>query len=74
MTVLRLFKKTAMEWLSKFCTDEQQKETEPALGHGTHAFRGEAVFKPCEVLSGGEKARLIVAAMIMQQGNVLAST
>ncbi|MEX2607150.1 MAG: ATP-binding cassette domain-containing protein, partial [Kiritimatiellia bacterium] len=64
-------KKTAMEWLSKFCTDEQQKETELRSAMGRILFRGEAVFKPCEVLSGGEKARLIVAAMIMQQGNVL---
>jgi ATPase subunit of ABC transporter with duplicated ATPase domains len=65
-------KKKAIDWLSKFCTDEQQKETELRSAMGRMLFRGEAVFKPCEVLSGGEKARLIVAAMIMQQGNVLA--
>ena len=63
--------KTAIDWLSKFCTDEQQKETELRSAMGRMLFRGEAVFKPCEVLSGGEKARLILAAMIMQQGNVL---
>jgi ATPase subunit of ABC transporter with duplicated ATPase domains len=61
----------AIDWLSKFCTDEQQKETELRSAMGRMLFRGEAVFKPCKVLSGGEKARLIIAAMIMQQGNVL---
>ncbi|MGA0368298.1 MAG: ABC-F family ATP-binding cassette domain-containing protein, partial [Kiritimatiellia bacterium] len=71
MTILEPGKK-AIDWLSKFCTDEQQKETELRSAMGRMLFRGEAVFKPCEVLSGGEKARLIVAAMIMQQGNVLA--
>lgn len=70
MTVLETGKK-AIDWLSKFCSDEQQKETELRSAMGRMLFRGEAVFKPCEVLSGGEKARLIVAAMIMQQGNVL---
>jgi ATPase subunit of ABC transporter with duplicated ATPase domains len=64
-------KKTAIDWLSKFCNDEQQKETELRSAMGRMLFRGEAVFKPCEVLSGGEKARLILAAMIMEQGNVL---
>lgn len=63
---------SAIDWLSQFCTDEQQKETELRSAMGRMLFRGDAVFKPCEVLSGGEKARLIVAAMIMQQGNVLA--
>ena len=70
MTVLEPGKK-AIDWLSKFCTDEQQKETELRSAMGRMLFRGEAVFKPCEVLSGGEKARLILAAMIMMQGNVL---
>ena len=62
----------AMDWLSKFCTDEQQKETELRSAMGRMLFRGDAVFKPCEVLSGGEKARLILAAMMMSGGNVLA--
>ncbi len=63
---------TAIDWLSKFCSDEQQKETEIRSAMGRMLFKGEAVFKPCEVLSGGEKARLILAAMIMQQANVIA--
>ncbi len=71
MTVLDAGK-TAIDWLSKFCTDEQQKETELRSALGRMLFKGEAVFKPCEVLSGGEKARLIVSSMIMRQGNVLA--
>ena len=65
-------RKTAIDWLSSFCTDEQQKETELRSAMGRMLFRGEAVFKPCKVLSGGEKARLILAAMIMRGGNVLA--
>ncbi len=71
MTVLEEGK-PAIDWLSKFCDDEQQKETEIRSAMGRMLFRGDAVFKPCEVLSGGEKARLIVASMMMQQGNVLA--
>lgn len=70
MTVLESGKK-AIDWLSRYCTDEQQKETELRSAMGRMLFKGEAVFKPCEVLSGGEKARLITASMIMQQGNVL---
>ncbi|MCH8513946.1 MAG: ATP-binding cassette domain-containing protein [Kiritimatiellae bacterium] len=62
----------AMDWLAKYCTDEQQKETELRSAMGGMLFRGDAVFKPCEVLSGGEKARLILASMIMSGGNVLA--
>jgi len=65
-------KKQAIDWLSKFCTDEQQKETELRSAMGRMLFKGDSVFKPCNVLSGGEKARLILAAMIMKQGNVLA--
>lgn len=71
MTVLEEGK-SAIDWLSKFCSDEQQKETELRSAMGRMLFRGDAVFKPCEVLSGGEKARLILASMMMQQGNVLA--
>lgn len=62
----------AIDWLSKFCTDEQQKETELRSAMGRMLFRGDSVFKPCKVLSGGEKARLILSSMMMQQGNVLA--
>ncbi len=64
--------KSAIDWLARFCTDDQQKETELRSAMGRMLFRGDAVFKPCEVLSGGEKARLILAAMIMQQANVIA--
>lgn len=64
--------KQAIDWLAKYCTDEQQKENELRSAMGRMLFRGEAVFKPCEVLSGGEKARLILASMIMAGGNVLA--
>ena len=38
---------------------------------GKMLFRKEEVFKPVDVLSGGEKARMIIAKMMLEGGNVL---
>ncbi|HZU95418.1 MAG TPA: ABC-F family ATP-binding cassette domain-containing protein, partial [Planctomycetota bacterium] len=38
---------------------------------GCFLFTGDDVFKPVKVLSGGERARLKIARMLMQPGNVL---
>ncbi len=38
---------------------------------GCFLFTGNDVFKPVKVLSGGERARLKIARMLMQPGNVL---
>ncbi|MEZ0230357.1 MAG: ABC-F family ATP-binding cassette domain-containing protein [Planctomycetota bacterium] len=38
---------------------------------GCFLFSGDDVFKPVKVLSGGERARLKIARMLMQPGNVL---
>ncbi|MBI3722966.1 ABC-F family ATP-binding cassette domain-containing protein [bacterium] len=38
---------------------------------GCFLFSGNDVFKPVKVLSGGERARLKIARMLMQPGNVL---
>lgn len=61
----------AIDWLSKFLPDEGMGETELRAAMGKMLFRGESVFKETKVLSGGEKARLILAAMTLNGDNVL---
>ena len=39
---------------------------------GKMLFSGDEVNKPVKVLSGGEKARLVIAKMMLEAGNVLA--
>ena len=39
---------------------------------GKMLFSGDDVFKSVKVLSGGEKARLIIAKMMLEAGNVIA--
>ncbi len=62
----------AMEWLR--CSVEQRDLTDPELRSfmGKMLFSGDDVNKKIDVLSGGEKARLILARMMMQGGNVIA--
>ena len=64
--------KTALEWLTPFAPDEDDlKETEIRKMMGRLLFKGDDAHKPVEVLSGGEKARLIICRMLMEGGNVL---
>ena len=61
----------AINWLSHVPTTVGMGETELRSAMGRMLFRGDAVFKPVNVLSGGEKARLILAAMMLAQKNLL---
>ncbi len=62
--------KTAIDWLAQFSFDKSITETELRAVMGKMLFRGEDVAKPVTVLSGGEKARLMVAKMTLEGGNV----
>jgi len=62
----------AIDWLSSFVRkDEGMTETEIRSAMGKMLFKGDEVTKPIKVLSGGEKARLIIARMLLEGGNVL---
>lgn len=63
---------TALEWLTPFAPeDEDLQETEIRKVMGRMLFKGDDAHKPVEVLSGGEKARLIICRMLLEGGNVL---
>ncbi|MBI9020556.1 MAG: ATP-binding cassette domain-containing protein [Verrucomicrobia bacterium] len=62
---------TALDWLTRFA-DSETPEVELRSFMGRMLFRGEDCFKKVGVLSGGEKARLILSKMTMEGGNVLA--
>ena len=62
---------SALEWLGRFAK-EGMSEVELRSFMGRMLFRGEDCFKKVGVLSGGEKARLILSKMTMEGGNVLA--
>ena len=61
----------AIDWLAKFAPEEGMTETELRSAMGRMLFSGEAVHKKVGVLSGGERARLITAAMLLEGGNVI---
>jgi ATPase subunit of ABC transporter with duplicated ATPase domains len=61
----------AIDWLGRFSGNETS-ETELRSFMGRMIFRGDDPLKKIEVLSGGEKARLILSKMMMEGGNVLA--
>ena len=61
----------ALEWLGKF-SDAGTSEVELRSFMGKMLFKGQDVLKKTGVLSGGEKARLILAKMMLEGGNVLA--
>jgi len=61
----------ATDWLSKWAPEEGIDETELRAAMGRMLFRGEEALKPVNVLSGGERARLIVAKMLLEGGNVI---
>ena len=61
----------AIDWLARWVPGESITETELRSAMGRMLFRGDDVFKPVNVLSGGERARLILSSMLLSGGNVL---
>ncbi|NJL00860.1 MAG: ABC-F family ATP-binding cassette domain-containing protein [Spirulinaceae cyanobacterium SM2_1_0] len=61
--------KTVMETIHDEVPDWKNEEVRTLLGR--FLFSGETVFKPVEALSGGEKARLALAKMLLQPANLL---
>lgn len=62
----------AIDWLARFAPREGLTEQELRSFMGKMLFSGDEVNKPVKVLSGGEKARLVIAKMMLEAGNVLA--
>ena len=62
----------AIDWLARFAPEEGLNEMELRSFMGKMLFSGDEVNKFVKVLSGGEKARLILAKMMLEAGNVLA--
>ncbi|MCM8531823.1 MAG: ATP-binding cassette domain-containing protein [Lentisphaeraceae bacterium] len=62
---------TAIDWLGQFCPNEGITDQDLRSHMGKMLFRKEEVEKEISVLSGGEKARLIIAKMLLEGGNVL---
>ncbi|MBC8205979.1 MAG: ATP-binding cassette domain-containing protein [Kiritimatiellales bacterium] len=63
--------KEAIEWLGRY-SDVDTPEVELRSFMGKMLFKGQDVLKKIDVLSGGEKARLIISKMMMEGGNILA--
>lgn len=61
----------AIDWLARFSPPGGLSEMELRACMGKMLFSGDEVYKPVKVLSGGEKARLIVGKMLLEGGNVL---
>lgn len=64
--------KRAIDWLATFSPPEGLTDGELRSFMGKMLFSGDDVNKPVKVLSGGEKARLILAKMMLEAGNILA--
>lgn len=58
-----------IEWISKFKNIDDIEYLRSFLGR--MLFSGDDVFKDVKVLSGGEKARLILSKMMLEEPNVL---
>lgn len=61
----------AIDWLAHASPREGITEIELRSFMGKMLFGSEDIYKPVKVLSGGEKARLIIARMMLEGGNVL---
>ncbi len=62
----------ALDWLNRFSGEEVPlSETELRSFMGRMLFKGEDSLKKMGVLSGGEKARMILSKMMLEAGNIL---
>ncbi len=61
--------RTLLEWIQAEAPNDPPVPLRTVLG--CFLFSGNDAFKPLQVLSGGERARLKIARMILQPGNVL---
>jgi ATPase subunit of ABC transporter with duplicated ATPase domains len=63
---------TLLDWLRQFVSKESERDEEYVRGFlGRMLFSGEEATKRANVLSGGEKVRLMMARMMMARPNVL---
>jgi ATPase subunit of ABC transporter with duplicated ATPase domains len=63
---------TLMDWLRQFVSKESERDEEYVRGFlGRMLFSGEEATKKANVLSGGEKVRMMFARMMMARPNVL---
>ncbi len=63
--------KTVLEWLSQYNSSNDRTETYLRGFLGRMLFSGDDVFKPVNVLSGGERVRCMLARMMLFGSNVL---
>ncbi|RAP33267.1 hypothetical protein DID75_02620 [Candidatus Marinamargulisbacteria bacterium SCGC AG-410-N11] len=60
---------TLMDWLGQFADDMDDQDLRALLGR--MLFSGDDVFKETNVLSGGEKARVMFSKLMISKANVL---
>ena len=58
-----------VDWLAQYSSDTSELFLRGYLGK--MLFSGEEIYKPVEVLSGGEKMRCMIARMMIEQANTL---
>jgi ATPase subunit of ABC transporter with duplicated ATPase domains len=61
----------ALDWLKQYADETTHSESDLRSFMGRMLFSRDDVFKRIEVLSGGEKARLILARNMLEGGNVM---
>jgi ATPase subunit of ABC transporter with duplicated ATPase domains len=62
---------TILDWLRQFASKEEDDNTFLRSFLGRMLFSGEEVLKPVNVLSGGEKVRVMLSKMMLAKANVL---
>ena len=62
---------TILDWLRQFAGKEEDDNTFSRSFLGRMLFSGEEVLKPVNVLSGGEKVRVMLSKLMLSKANVL---